>query len=313
MTTNQSNQERMGSVVSDTLASNNAIWSSNLVFSGHVATHNANLQKVRLLRDKQMEQMDIIGITRDKNILRTFIIDQAIVIIGALRTLAHDINDNSIYSGVNFSESKLKTIKESIFLAACNQISTVAGTHSAALLPYSITAAMLNDFAADITSFQSLYSKTQSKKIIIKGYTADLAKAVKTMCSFLKKVIDNNIKQFKAANPDFVQAYFNSRKIINYGNTQTGIRGTITNVNTGQKLKSIQVTIVELGMVAYSSVRGVYYFGKVPFGKYTLRMRGKNYITTEIPGVQLHDGKLMDYDITLMPDVPVPTPVPVNA
>lgn len=64
-------------------------------------------------------------------------------------------------------------------------------------------------------------------------------------------------------------------------------------------------------MVAYTNTRGFYYFGKVPFGKYTLRLRGKGYITTEIPNVQLSDGKLMDFDTTIMPEVHVL--VPVNA
>lgn len=38
--------------------------------------------------------------------------------------------------------------------------------------------------------------------------------------------------------------------------------------------------IVELGMSAYSSKRGVYTFGRVPFGKYTLHMHGVGYTST---------------------------------
>lgn len=307
----QSNQERMSGSVLDTLNSNNPIWANNPLFAQQVETHEGNLAEVRKWRDKQADLIMIKGLTRDKHILREITTDEAVRIIAAIKTLANATNNQSLFESVNYSPSKLMKLKENTFIASCMQVLAVANTNAAALVPYGVTAAMLTLFADDVDAFQDIYSKTRSKRVVVKGFTTNLAAAVRKMVSFLKNVVDYSIEQYVVSEPGFVNDYRVSRKIVNYGNTHTGIRGTITNKETGQKLRNIQVTIMEIGMNAYSNVRGVYSFGDVPFGKYTLRLHGTGYSITEIPNVQLHEGKMMDYDIELMPEH-APVPVPVN-
>jgi hypothetical protein len=308
----QNNQERMGAVTLDTLKLGASIYVGNPVFKGHVETHDSNLITVRAWRDKQEESRSIPGITRDKNVLRSLNTITAMAIVSACKSLASDTKNNELLKSVNFSTSSLNKMREGSYVAACRLIQSTAAAKATSLLAYGITPAMLTDLTNDTTAFENMSSKTRTKRSSIVVYTANLQKSIKTMLNHLKQNLDFSIKQFLPAHPDFVEAYFVSRRIVNYGNTHTGLRGTIRNEQTGMKIKNALVEIVELNKITSTNNKGVYYFGQLPMGKYTIRLRAEGYITTEFPEVQLHDGKLRDLDLTIAA-VPASMPVHVHA
>jgi hypothetical protein len=221
----------------------------------------------------QEDALDIIGITRDKKALRMLMVADAEVFIAAIKALADNPKNDELASSVNYSKTFLEDCNEGKFIAACTKIKTVAGDNAAGLLPHGIRAEMIANWGADVVSFGKIKPKGRAATATVATYTKNLAAVVKKMMSDMNGVISNSIKQFAAASPNFVNAFRNSKKIINYGDTATGVHGKVTDQKTGQKLKNMIVEIVELEMLTSTNVRGIYEFLRVPMGNYTLRFR----------------------------------------
>lgn len=300
MTTPQSNRERMGDSVMNVLNENAPVYQSSPTFINHVDQHRDNLADVRNWKNKQAEGIEIKGMTRDKNALRGLMVIDALVIIAAIKALATDTENEELWASVDYSETKLRKSKETIFIADCTQVKNIATENAAALVNYGVMAQMITNFGADIMAFQTIMTKSRTKRVDVSTFTKNLGTSVRKMMTHLRKALDNSIKQWSSVAPDFVLSYKSARIVIDYGNTSTGIRGTVKDQQTGRKLKNMIVEIVELQMLTSTNERGVYTFKRVDFGKYTLRIRGEGYITTEIPNVQLEDGTLKDFDIEIM-------------
>jgi hypothetical protein len=88
MTIGQSNRERMGDKVNNNLYQNSAVFQSSPKFQGYATQHSDNLTDVRKWKNLQEEGLEIIGINRDKNALRSLMIANSQPIIGAIWTVA---------------------------------------------------------------------------------------------------------------------------------------------------------------------------------------------------------------------------------
>lgn len=300
MTTNQNNKLRMGDAVMNVLTENAPVYQTNPVFITNVERHETNRNDVRHWRDKQEERIAIKGLTRDKSSLRDLMVYDEDLLISAIKTYANETGNQELYELVNFSPSELRRMKENRFVAASTNVNTVLTTHAVPLQAYGITDEMRTKFAADITAFQNIMSRTRTMISGSSVFTKNLQMAVKKMMTHLKQILDNNIRQYKTSHPDFVQAYFNSRIIVDYGNTHTGIHGRITDSKTDQKLKGVIVRVLELEDTWTATDRnGMYRFKSLPAGTYTLTFRAEGYIPMEIPDVKLEQGKYIVKDFTI--------------
>ncbi|MEO5569799.1 MAG: carboxypeptidase regulatory-like domain-containing protein [Bacteroidia bacterium] len=298
MTTAQSNRERAGDAVKTVFTQNSTVFESSDKFKEYVLRHTNNMKDVWKWRDLQEDALDILGITRDKKALRGLMVIDGGVIIGAIKALADDAKNDELAASVNYSASFLKNCKEGKFIAACTKVKTVSEDNAAALIAHGISAQTLTNWSADIVSFENIKPKGRAKKTTIVTYTKNLAAAVKKMMKDMNGVINDSIKQFAAAAPDFVNAFKNGKKVIDYGSPGTGVLGHVTDKKTEQKLKNIVVEIVELERMTSTKAKGYFEFLHVPDGNYTLRFRGPNYIPTEIP-VRVKEGAFSRVDMAI--------------
>ncbi|HKR06441.1 MAG TPA: carboxypeptidase-like regulatory domain-containing protein [Bacteroidia bacterium] len=298
MTTAQSNRERMGDRTLNVLTQGSTIYQGSPQFQGYVTAHSGNLTKVREWKNKQAIAIEIKGMTEVKNAFRAFIAGDVSVIIGAIRSLSTDTGNSELWQSVNYSNSRLAKSKETIFIADCTQVLNVATANAAPLVPYGVTAQMITNLGADILTYQGMMTKGTTKRADVATYTLNLKNAIKKMMTHLQRAVDNSIKQFKSAAPDFVNSYKTARVVINYAATETGAHGKVTDKDTSQILKGVIVEIVELQRLASTNSHGVYEFRRLQEGNYTIRFRKNGYIITEMP-LLLEKDKFKQFDMEI--------------
>ncbi len=310
----QKNQQVMGTSVSETATSYGSVWAGSELFTGTVQAHNENLITVKALEVKQNQTFELHGLVRDKNLLRTFIIAEANPIVAAIKGYAVSANNQMLYASVSpFTNSKLKKLSDTKFATAIQTIKEIATTNAANILPFGITAIMITDFGGDCAAFAAIAPKPKALRAVLKMFTSQLGTAVKAMLTHLKENMDNQVKSLYS-NTDFFTAYFNSRKIYNYNETVTGIRGTIRNADTGHAMRNVIVELVgyptpEQNGMRITNAAGNYAFKKISLTTATLRFRAIGFVTSEFE-VNVVEGKLTDFDIEL---APATAPVPVTA
>jgi hypothetical protein len=313
MTRNQQNSKTMGNSVTETLQQNSPVWSGSPVFSDSVTQHGDNMNVIADWENKQASAIEIKGLVRDKNILRTLMIGEAVIIVSAIKAFAEHTNNQQLAMSVDYSKSKLAQMSEDNFLAACNNIKAVAAANAAALIPYGVTDQLQEDFAGDLVAFDSIMKKPKAMRGQAKTYTAKLKLAVLAMTLYLRNTMDNLVKSMYAGT-DFASYYFNSRKTYKQLSPATGFRGTVYNHDNGNVLANVIVEMVDYpnpGDVEIRSTnsKGNYAYLQVSADKVTLRVRAAGYTTAEME-VTLGSGKITDFDIRLMPQ-PAPVPQPV--
>ncbi len=310
----QKNQQVMGNSVSQTAASYESVWAGSTLFTGTVQTHNENLITVNALEVKQNQAFELHGLVRDKNLLRTFIIAEANPIVAAIKGYAISVNNQMLYASVSpFTPGRLSRMSDVKFATAIETIREIATANAANILAFGITAIMLTDFGGDCTAFTAIAPKPKALRAQLKMFTSQLQTAIKAMLINLKENMDNQVKSLYP-NTDFFTAYFNSRKIYNYNETVTGIRGTIRNADTGHAMRNVIVELVgyptpEQNGMRITNAAGNYAFKKISLTTATLRFRAIGFVTAEFE-VNVVQGKFTDFDIEL---APATAPVPVTA
>ncbi|GEM_PF-2647116 len=315
MTRQQKNQQVMGNSVAQTNTNYKPTWEGSELFNESDATHSENLINIQNWEIKQAEAAELKGLVRDKNILRSIIAGNASRIVSGIKAYAMSVNDQQLFTSVApYTLSKLSyNFSDTKFATAIGSIKTIADANAASILPFGITAAMLTSFAADVTSFQAIAPKPKALRGQLKAYTANLKKAVKDMLEYLKANMDNQVRSLFPAT-DFEAAYFNSRKIYNYNESVTGIKGTITNIENGKAIRNAIVEMIDYPLVGENSIRstneaGNYHFKKVSLTKATIRVRANDFTTAEFE-VNVTKNRITDFDIQLTPALEL---VPVTA
>lgn len=301
----QKNKQMMGNSVTETLDANQALWQGIPVFANGVQQHKDNMAAILNWETRQSQAMDIPGMVRDKNLLRSIMVPDTLKIIGAIKAFAASTGNNELAASVNFNKSKLAhSMSDGSFLNACIKVRDVATTHAASITPYGVTPQFVTDYSLDITAFQSIQGKPKSMRGTIKMYTANLKEAVKTMLTYLKDSLDNMVRgEFTGSEIEI--AYFNSRVTYDYGNNATGLKGTISNAETGTPVKAIVEMVgyptPESVTVRSTNKKGNYAYKKVNATSCTIRVRATGFTTAEFT-VTLEKDKFKDFDIQLMPE-----------
>jgi hypothetical protein len=312
MNRKQKNSEMMGMSTEQVLTDHATEYQGNPIVETNAQKHKDNMAEIALYEQKQLEGMDIIGLVRDKNLLKSLMGDDRMKIVKAIKALAAESDNNQLASSVNFTKSQLVHEADAAALADFNKINSVAVSNAAALLPHGISAQFLTNYASDILAFDSIIKKPKTLRASVKGYTQKLGEAVNKMLTHLSNKLDLNMDQY--AGTQLHTDYFNARATYDYGNNATGLRGLISDPN-GHPLNKVLVEIVdypEAGEVMLKSTgsNGKYIFKKINAEKCTIRVRKNKYTTAEFE-VFLEKDNFKEFNIVMMAE-PVTQPNPVN-
>jgi hypothetical protein len=173
-----------------------------------------NTKLATLLTTETAVQKKTKGVAQDKGTLRTTLIQNAYDIASLVFALSNKLKNDTLKQQVDFSITDLERIKDDLLVPTCNNIKTAANNNLVAMADYGITAASLTAFQTNMDNYSGSVAKPRLA-ITAKTTNNKAVKAtIKEINDILKNEMDKTIVAFRTANPNFVAAYFEARKIV---------------------------------------------------------------------------------------------------
>jgi hypothetical protein len=236
------------------------------------------------------------GVTLDTKLLRKAMTGLALKCGNATLAYANSVHNNTLAALVNYTESKLNSLKKEDVDDTCEAIHDATNDNIAAVTPFGATATDVTDLQAAIALYrtasqnprQAIISRSQAKlqaDNMIREVIDDL----------LAGQLDKMAGTLKLSNPEFYSGYKQSREIIDLGTTTAKIRGTVLDVND-TPLRNVEFTIYKTGtgeVVAETrtDIKGKYGISKLPVGIVDLKWVLSGYKTVTEREVKITAGK----------------------
>jgi len=242
MNINQEDKFSMYYVVKNTCEKYQTTWTTNAVFT---ATYNLWVAKIPLIeQNRDAQTLETTGITTDKTAKRTSMTDKTLFMINRLQSYANVVNNPELLESIKYSASDLKKSRDTDVVGICNTILAKANANAAAIVTYGVTAAMITELQAALTSSSANIAQPKAPKPKTKTATENLTKLFKEADELLTKRLDLDIELFKTSKPDFYSQYKTARIIIPTGGGATSVLGSVSLAGSGEPLKGVSFTFV---------------------------------------------------------------------
>ncbi len=248
------------------------------------------------------------GVTLDTNILRKAMTALALKCANATLAFANSTNNNTLAALVNFSETKLNSLKKEDVDDVCETIHDATNTNIAGATNFGASATDVTDLQAAVDLYrtasqnprQAIISKSQAKKQV-----ANMVREV--IDDLLVKQMDKMVNTLKVANKDFFDTYKQGREIIDLGTTSAKIRGTVLDEDD-VPLKGVLFQIFETGTnnkvaETQTDTKGKYSAAKLPVGNFDFRWSKDGYEQVNETNVHISAGKELRRKIVMMKEI----------
>lgn len=247
------------------------------------------------------ESAIITGTTSDKASLRLTLALELKRIGDAIASYAATVNNNALKEAVSISLSKLKKLKEEIFIAQAQNYHDLADTNIAALAPWNILPADVTALQVMIDTYSAAAPAPRNKVAERAAFNKAQNLAEKDITKILKEQMDQLIYQFSASNPDFYNQYINNRAIVNAATIATKIRGTILNGLNDQPLIGATVSVEGTELSAVTDNKGKFTIKGLTPGTFTVKIIKVGYTEKTIDNVLVKLGKSANINTSLAP------------
>ncbi len=225
MTNRQQRRLSMNRSTLEILKREIARWQTLTPFANAVNKFETSIK----LRDSNaaIQEIPTKGITKATTITFTTAIDAVLGIADSGVAYALATNDTVLYSRLNFTRSYLLSLPQNVLPATLQQMADALTAVRAQLTrDYGVTAADLTAMQTRINDVTAAIPDTRNQ-ISTRGAAGNAIKVQEDEAKNALEQIDRLIRRFLATLPDWVQAYTNSRKIVDAG----GKKGPVTPPN----------------------------------------------------------------------------------
>jgi hypothetical protein len=304
MTTRQENKLSMYLAVKKILNDYNAIW---VVIPGFASVVTMFFAKITLIQNTETRQSRTVkGVSTNKKNKKKTLIEKALVVAGAIMSVAQDTGDSELFELVNFSESELSHLPDALLLDRVALIIATGNTHAAAILPKGVTALMLGDLQALLTEYETVVVSPRDLIVDKKTATAQLVLLFLQTDALLKDNLDRLMMLFKSSEQEFFMKYFNGRIIIDLGTQHTRLGGIITD-SEGNPLEGATVTAVGADLEEVSDEEGNYLFKPFIPGDFTITVEKPGFVTQTFTDVHVSPGQHLVLDVVMEREVLIVT------
>ncbi len=208
------NYMSMTTAVNDLLTREVGIVSSLV---GLQTAHNDLIAKIAVERGYQLiQETGITGWATKKGEKKGDMITKAVKVVSGGTAYALANNDPVLFDEINYSKSRLETMRDEEVDLACKLIHDKASPIVVALVDYGILPADLTSLAA-ATGLYSAVKQMPSEKVDERQVAADgMKEAISDIRGIFEKM-DRIVKTLQDTEPDFVKNYFNSREVYDIG------------------------------------------------------------------------------------------------
>lgn len=192
-----------------------------------VVTTNTQIQTAKV-----QQENDESGNITAKNQIRATLITQVLDVIRKTVAYATVVNNSVLLTQVKYTESAVNKSSDSNLSSISQVVHDAANANAAALVAYGVTAANITTLQTTITSFIAAIPKGRVGTTDGGEATLLLATLIKTLIDTWAK-IDTLVEVVKVSQPNFYNEYRNVRKVISTGNGSFALKGSATELNSG--------------------------------------------------------------------------------
>ena len=169
------------------------------------------------------------------------------------------------------------------------------------MAPYGITAASVTAFTNAINEYTTAVPSPRNAVSQRAAYVQSLKSLFKEADDILKNQLDKLAVQFKATQPQFLNAYKNNRVIIDAPASATQIKGKVTNGDGTTPVFGAVVELLGKPITTTTNSRGNYNLKSLEPGTYQVKFSKPGLQDFISPMVEVKQGKATKQDASLIP------------
>lgn len=158
-----------------------------------------------------------VGLTEEKNSLRHALTVKLFEISSALYALAVRTKNNDLKSRVDFPESELEGARQADLVNVARETGNISIKYLQGLAAYGIEGNDIDQLTKLTGEFEKSAPLTRVNISERKAANDKLAECFSELSVLVNEQIDRMMEKFRKSSPDFYNAYFNARDLINYG------------------------------------------------------------------------------------------------
>jgi len=241
--------------------------------------------------NKAIQDADTKGIGVNKETLRSTVINETLVLAGALVNLGRKIHDNVLIEKFNFTKSGLEKLRDNDLLTAANNTITAANANLPALASGGVTALMVTALTTDTASFSLILTgpegAKQAKKLAGQAIHDTFVLSRQAMDLTVRPLMRTN---FAKTDNTFYSGFINATQIINTGIHHLDFFGAVIDSVTGDGLHGALVRVLQ-GTTEIANTKtgdkGHFQFKEIPEGTYSVEISRPGYQTQTVPNIAI--------------------------
>jgi hypothetical protein len=190
-------------------------WILSKVFNSTVEQFRSFLTQINLFVLKTETQNT--GVTALKKEVKATLITSMIEIVSELKVFFKKEGDTINLANVNYTKSSVDRLRQNSLITRAKDVLSIARKYMDKLTDYKISEEQLASFESTIAQLNGL--NTSSRVVIVEGKTTrmQLDQQIIQTNNLLTEELDIMMVGYAKTSPDFYNAYFNARKVVQYG------------------------------------------------------------------------------------------------
>jgi len=205
----------MFNVVWEVLMQFITVWQTNLglkQLADKLKANNDALSEIRAPADVKTN-----GITSDKETLKQDVVHSIMEVAGPLATAADLAGNMELVVKVTFSDSSLKDMMEAELADTGIQVAQLANENLVEIKKFGVTTEEITHLEEVSKTFKSNLPKGRKTVGIRVASKKTRNQIIRDNTQLLNKHMDGVIENYRRKSPEFWNAYFNVRKVVEYG------------------------------------------------------------------------------------------------
>jgi hypothetical protein len=270
--------------------------------------HTPVIETIELLSDKigtLREQVGIqlinnTGITQYKKNLRNSLEQRAVIIGAGGSSYASVLTNQELYKRFNMVKSTLLRYRDAELQSVCTNLLSASVEYQEEIKPYGITPDLIAAFQENLASFISIMTQPKDAIAKKKAATDKIPGLLKDLTALLKTRMDNLMIAFKAGAPEFVNVYFNLRRISPTGGRPLNLTVSTIDAVTKEPIANAVLEIIGTDIKRVSSKRGYNKVALLKQGVYEIAVSQGRYKPT-IVSFTVVSGETTELQVLLVP------------
>ncbi len=209
------NKIRMFQAVRQVLTKFIAIWQANLGFKEVADDFDNGLKAIDEIRAQTGTSTN--GITNDKDVMHEDMVDSMMEISGPFGTMANRAGNQELKNSVSFTDSYLNSLPENELVQKGKDLAKLALDNKESLVKYNITEERITALDELAVKYERKIPEPRKTVSVRVSANVKLNQLIRNNSQLLKKELDGLADHYRRSNPDFWNAYFTARKVVDYG------------------------------------------------------------------------------------------------